>query len=251
VDYKTKNSSNNIENIKNYVNYISENKNIPSICKYQAYFSVFDILGKLAFPNEKSYCEKYKKLINNYSSWKYRNYISSLQLECVLKHISKELEPLIKAKIDKNPLIHDNYFCKILSADEVDFTEEKLKEGLSSSQLELYEKNINTIHQAKYDNLFYRLRCFVVHELRLPTPNALDLDENSVVPMYFCYSKILNEEKEVKDMELGTPEYRLWFSPKVILLILEECIEKIRRENNYDYNAIFENIPKYWIGKKV
>jgi len=115
----------------------------------------------------------------------------------------------------------------------------------------LYEKNINTIHQAKYDNLFYRLRCFVVHELRLPTPNALDLDENSMVPMYFCYSKMLNEEKEVEKIKLGTPEYRLWFSPKVILLILEECIEKTRGEINYEYNEIFELIPKCWIGKKV
>ena len=251
MDYKTKNSSNNIENIKNYLNYINGNKNIPSICKYLTYFSVFDIFGKIAFPNEKSHCEKYKKLINCYSSWKYKSYISSLQLECKLKHISKELRPLIKAKIDNNPLIYDNFFSKIVPADEVDFTEEKLKEGLNSSQLELYEKNIDTIHQAKYDNLFYRLRCFVVHELRLPTPNALDLDENSMVPMYFCFSEILNEEKGVEEMKLGTPEYRLWFSPKVILLILEECIEKVREKINYNYNDIFKPTPKYWIEKKI
>jgi len=251
VNYKTNNSSNSIENIKNYLNCINENKNIPSICKYVIYFSLFDILGKYAFPNEKSHCEKYKKLINHYSSWKYKSYISSLQLECILKHISKELRTLIKAKIDNNPLTYNNFFSKIVPADEVDFTEEKLKEGLSSSQLKLYEKNINTIHQAKYDNLFYKLRCFIVHELRLPTPNALHLDENSKVPMYFCYSKILNEEKEVEEIKLGTPEYRLWFSPKVILLILEECIEKTRGKINYDYNAIFEDTPKCWIGKKV
>jgi len=251
VNYEKNNSLNPIDNIKNYLNYINENKDIPIICKYVIYFSLFDILGKYVFPNEKSHCKKYKKLINCYSSWKYKNYISSLQLECILTHINKKLKTLIKAKIGNNSLTHNHFFNKIVDADEVDFTEEKLKEGLSSSQLEIYESNINTIHQARYDNLFYRLRCFIVHELRLPTPNALNFDENSEVPIYFCYSKILNEGEEVKKLKLGTPEYRLWFSPKVILLILEECIEKTRGKINYDYNVIFEDIPKCWIGKRI
>ncbi|GAH73859.1 unnamed protein product, partial [marine sediment metagenome] len=64
-------------------------------------------------------------------------------------------------------------------------------------------------------------------------------------------SKILNEEKEGEKIKLETPEYRLWFSPKVILLILEECIKETRGKINYDYAAIFEDIPKCWIGKKV
>ena len=251
MSYKTNNSSILIEKIKNFVNSINKNKNIPPICKYLTYFSLFDILGKYTFPNENSHREKYIKLIDYYSSWKYKHYISSLQLECMLMHISKELRPFIKAKIDNNPLTNNNFFSKIVSADEVDFTEEKLKEGLSSLQLKLYEKNINVIHQARYDNLFYRLRCFVVHELRLPTPNALDLDEDSEVPLYFSFSKILNEGKGVEKIRLGKSEYRLWFSPKVILLILEECMEKTSGKINYDYNEIFKLIPKCWIGKRI
>lgn len=141
----------------------------------------------------------------------------------------------IKSKIDRNPLTCNNFFYKVVSADEVDFTEETLKEGLSNSQLELYEKNINEIHQARYDNLFYRLRCFIVHELRLPTPNALDLNENSDVPIYYCFAS----------------EYRLWFSPKIISLILEECIKKLEEDITYDYENIFEPIPKCWINKKI
>jgi len=188
VKYKTNDSSILINNIKNYLNYINGNKNIPSICKYLTYFSVFDILGKLAFP-KKNHCERYKELINHYSNWKYKHYISSLQLECMLTHISKELRVLIKAKIDNNHLTYNNFRYKIVSADEVDFTEEKLKEGLSNSQLKLYEKNINAIHQARYDNLFYRLRCFVVHELRLPTPNALNLDENREIQCILVFLK--------------------------------------------------------------
>jgi len=248
VKHKTNDLSNPIENIKNYLSRINENSNIPTICKYVIYFSLFDILGKYTFPNENSYCEKYKKLINHYSSWKYKSYISSLQLKCMLTHINKELRPFIKAKISKNPLTDNNFFSKIVPADEVDFTEEKLKEGLNSFQLELYEKNIDAIHQARYDNLFYRLRCFVVHELRLPTPNALNLDENSEIPMYVSFTEILKGAEEIK---LGTSEYRLWFSPKVILLILEECIEKTNGKINYDYNDIFKPIPKCWIGKRI
>jgi len=249
VNYKTNSSSILIENIKNYLNYINGNKNIPSICKYLTYFSVFDILGKLAFP-KKGHRERYKELINYYSSWKYKSYISSLQLECILKHVSKELRTLIKAKIDINPLTYNNFFNKLrIPADKVDFTEEKLKEGLSGSQLKLYEKNMNTIHKARYDNLFYKLRCFVVHELRFPNPpNASNVDENSEEPVYFSYSKILNEEKEAEKIKLE-PGYRLYFSPKLILLILEECIEKTKGEINYDdnYYKNFEATPKCWI----
>jgi hypothetical protein len=153
----------------------------------------------------------------------------------MLTHINRDLRPFIEAKINKNPLTDNNFFSEIVPADEVDFAEEKLKEGLNSFQLELYEKNIGAIHQARYDNLFYRLRCFVVHELRLPTPNALNLDENSEMPMYVIFND----------------GYRLWFSPKVILLILEECIEKTNGKINYDYNDIFKPIPKCWIGKRI
>ncbi|MCK4446174.1 MAG: hypothetical protein KAW56_03735 [Candidatus Marinimicrobia bacterium] len=235
MNYKTNNSSILIKKIKNFLNSINENKSIPLICKYLTYFSLFDILGKYTFPNENSYCEKYKKLINHYSSWKYKTHISSLQLKCMLTHINRDLRPFIEAKINKNPLTDNNFFSEIVPADEVDFAEEKLKEGLNSFQLELYEKNIGAIHQARYDNLFYRLRCFVVHELRLPTPNALNLDENSEMPMYVIFND----------------GYRLWFSPKVILLILEECIEKTNGKINYDYNDIFKPIPKCWIGKRI
>ena len=101
MKHKTNNLSNPIENIKNFLSCINENRNIPSICKYVIYFSLFDILGKYTFPDEKSHCEKYKKLINHYSSWKYKSYISSLQLECILTHISKELRTLIKTKINR------------------------------------------------------------------------------------------------------------------------------------------------------
>jgi len=135
VNYKTNNSSILIKRIKNFLNSINENKKIPLICKYLTYFSLFDILGKYTFPNENSYCEKYKKLIDYYSSWKYKHYISSLQLECMLTHINRELRPFIKAKINKNPLTDNNFFSKIVPADEVDFAEEKLKEGLDPKNI--------------------------------------------------------------------------------------------------------------------
>ena len=252
MNYKTKNTSILIEKIKNYLNYINGNKNIPSICKYATYFSVFDILGKLVFPNEKSHCKKYKKLINHYSSWKYKSYISSLQLECILKDIkNKELKNQIKAKIDISRLKTCNIFRyePKMPVDKVDFTEEKLKEGLSNSQLKLYEKYKGKIHKARYDNLFYKLRCFVVHELRFPNPpNASDIDINSEEPLYFSYTEILNEEKEARKIKLES-SCRLYFSPKLILLILEECIEKSKGKINYDdnYYKLFEATPKCWI----
>jgi len=229
--YKAQNFYDLIKNVKNN---IDTNPTIQAIYKYIIYFSLFDVLGKYVFPKEKYLGERYKKLINCYSNWEYKNYISSLQLECILEQVNEHLREIIKVKINKNPLTYNNFFNKIVSADEVDFTEEKLKEGLSDSQLDLYKKNINKIHQARYDNLFYRLRCFVVHELRFPTPNALDLDENSKVPIYFSFYD----------------EYRLWFSPKIISLVLEECIENSKKDITYNPEDIFEFIPKCWIGKK-
>lgn len=71
--------------IKDAKKYVDVSSNIQNIHRYLIYFSLLDILGKYAFPNEKSHCERYKQLIWRYSSWKYKNYISSLQLECILK----------------------------------------------------------------------------------------------------------------------------------------------------------------------
>ena len=124
---------------------------------------------------------------------------------------------------------------RVIDADEVDFTEDKLIEGLSDSELLIYNKNISTIYQAKYDNLFYRLRCFVVHEHRAPTPNATDFDENSLIPQYVCFDN----------------SYRLWFSPKIISIILDECIEKVKLINGINYDDVFKPIPKCWIGKQI
>jgi len=209
---------------------IDENKDIKDIHKYIIYFSLLDVLGKYAFPN-KNHSERYKKLLQCFSCWKYKNIISSLQLECKLGQIDENLAVIIRKKINMNPLTHDHFFNKIVDADEVDFTEDKLKEGLTESELELYDKNIYIIHRARYDNLFYKLRCFVVHEHRLPTPNALDLDEDSLVPIYYCFDN----------------QYRLWFSPKIISLILDECIEKIKTLNVGSYEDVFEFVPKCWI----
>ena len=209
---------------------IDENKDIKDIHKYIIYFSLLDVLGKYAFPN-KNHGERYKKLLQCFSCWKYKNIISSLQLECKLGQIDENLAVVIRKKINMNPLTHDHFFNKIVDADEVDFTEDKLKEGLTESELELYDKNIYIIHRARYDNLFYKLRCFVVHEYRLPTPNALDLNEDSLVPIYYCFDN----------------QYRLWFSPKIISLILDECIEKIKTLNIGSYKDVFEFVPKCWI----
>ena len=222
------------DSIKNAKNNIDTNRTIQAIYKYVIYFSFFDILGKYVFPKEKSLCERYKKLINCYSNWKYKNYISSLQLECILKQVNENLREIIKLKINKKSLTYNNYFNKVVTADEVDFTEEEIKEDLNNSQLELYKKDLKIICQARYDNLFYKLRCFVVHNLTLPTPNALNFDENSEVPLYFCFSN----------------EYRLWFSPKIISLVLEECIENSKKDITHNLEDIFELIPKCWIGKK-
>jgi|SRR5665648_82787 len=227
MDQITKSFFTSMESIKKN---IDENKDIKDIHKYIIYFSLLDVLGKYAFPN-KNHSERYKKLLQCFSCWKYKNIISSLQLECKLGQIDENLAVIIRKKINMNPLTHDHFFNKIVDADEVDFTEDKLKEGLTESELELYDKNIYIIHRARYDNLFYKLRCFVVHEHRLPTPNALDLDEDSLVPIYYCFDN----------------QYRLWFSPKIISLILDECIEKIKTLNVGSYEDVFEFVPKCWI----
>jgi len=227
MDQITKSFFASMESIKKN---IYENKNIEGIHKYIIYFSLLDVLGKYAFPNKK-HNERYKKLLQRFSCWKYKKYISSLQLECKLDQIDENLAVVIRKKINMNPLTHDHFFNKIVDSDEVDFTEDKLKEGLTESELELYDENVSTIRKARYDNLFYKLRCFVVHEYRLPTPNALNLDENSLVPIYYCFDN----------------QYRLWFSPKIISLILDECIEKIKVLNVRSYKDVFEFVPECWI----
>lgn len=212
---------------------IDSSTHIEGIHKYIIYFSLLDVLGKYAFHNEKDHSRRYKRLIQCFSNWKYKNHISSLQLECILGQINKDLATLIKNKL--TPLTYDIQMNRVIDADEVDFTKDKMTEGLSESELLIYNKNISTIYQAKYDNLFYRLRCFIVHEHRVPTPNATDFDENSLIPQYVCFDN----------------SYRLWFSPKIISIILDECIEKVKLINGINYDDVFKPIPKCWIGKQI
>jgi len=125
----------------------------------------------------------------------------------------------------------------------------KVLDIYSGSQLEIFENEMITIHRARYDNLFYKLRCSVVHELRLPNPpNDSDMYINIEEPLYFKYTDILNEGKKPKDIKLET-SCRLYLSPKLILLILEECIEKSKEIINYDdnYYKLFKATPKCWI----
>ncbi len=212
---------------------IDSSAHIEGIHKYIIYFSLLDVLGKYAFHKEKHHSCRYKNLIQCFSNWKYKNHISSLQLECILDQTNKDLATIIRNKL--TPLIYDIQMNRVIDADEVDFTEDKLKEGLSDSELLVYNQNIPTIYQAKYDNLFYRLRCFIVHEHRVPTPNATDFDENSLIPQYVCFEN----------------SYKLWFSPKIISIILDECIEKVKLINGINYDDVFKPIPKCWIGKQI
>ncbi|MDD5014040.1 MAG: hypothetical protein PHW73_02915 [Atribacterota bacterium] len=221
-----------IENIKND---IDNNCSIEDIHKYIIYFTLFDVLGNYAFPKKK-HNEKYKELIQCYSNWKYKNYISSQQLKFILDKINEpSLRKILRKKIDEKFLPYI-YSPQTVKADKVDFTEKEIKKILNNPQSSVSEESKKNINRAKYDNLFYKLRCEIVHEHKILGDNPFeDIDKDSLDPLYFCF--IVKSKNE----------YALWLPPKLIPVILGECIKNMKRVITYNYVDIRDVFPKCWI----
>jgi len=87
----------------NAINKIKENTDgiNPANLRYPIYFILLDVLAKYAFPTEEESGERFINLIDSYSNWEYRNYVSILLLNDLLK-IEKEKNVLKKIKNTKD-----------------------------------------------------------------------------------------------------------------------------------------------------
>lgn len=221
--------------IKNIKHKIDKDKS-SFVGRYIIYFSLFDVLAKYAFPNEKSPRLRYKKLLNRYSEWEYKKYISITQLKCLVEgpncKIHEDLKKAIKIKVN-NKLSQKEIISEVISSPKCfDFTIEELKADLTAKQMKAFNEKVNIIYKARYDSLFYDFRCYCVHEFRFPTPNAIDLNENSHTPQYY---------------HLMNSGYILWIPPGVISLIFEQCYKNLKKDAKIDPYKIFGGIPICWI----
>lgn len=223
---------------------IGENKGIYGFFAYNAYFSLFDLLSNYAFPKDKLR-SRYVKLISKYSDWLYKRYVSIVQLNCLINNDSKFSDSILRT-IFQNKINRKGLFSirngMIDEPKKYDFKIEELMSGLNKEQMNEFIKKKHTILKARYDSLFYYMRCLCVHGLQFPTPNAPNFKEDGYTPSYYV---MLDVNKIVG--QIVNPEYVLWFPPNLIKNLFNECFENIRQEAIISPQQIFRPYYVYWI----
>lgn len=222
------------ENIKNFLNSIKSikentDKIKPDILRYPTYFILLDILAQFSFPNEEGVGKRFKNLIDSYSNWEFRNYVSILLLKFLLK-IEKEKKCFkenkkfkdLEEKVNK---VRNKWGQRVLSPKEADLTIE---------EFELFKKNRywKLIKMSRYPSVIYELRNHMIHNLRFPKPKD-PLDTTDIQEPYYY---ILNDS------------YELCIPAEFISILVEKCSnnlkEKVLQEiSKYDPYKIFKIMP--------
>jgi len=172
------------QRISNLSNKIDNNKEMFGFFFYNAYFSLFDVITKYAFPNETCLIYKYRNLISKYSDWLYKNYLSITQLNCLINRGDGKLNNSILKKHFQQKIDQKGLFAIkngiIDNPEKYDFTIDELMSGMNKKQMGEFIQKKELIMKARYDSLFYYMRCLCVHGLQFPTPNALEFIQESV-----------------------------------------------------------------------
>jgi hypothetical protein len=201
--------------------------------RYPIYFILLDVLAKYAFPNEEGSGERFINLIDSYSNWKYRKYISILLLDELLRiekgkkcfKENKEFKDL-EEKVNK---VRNNWgpewSCKILNPEEADLSIEE-DEDLKNFKKSRYWK---LIKKCSYSSCIYQMRNGFIHDFLFPgSPNWLN-DQNRTNPYYS------NSENS----------YGLCIPAGVIPILVENCFSNLKEKtmkeiNKYDPYNIFK-----------
>ncbi|MFZ7122076.1 MAG: hypothetical protein ACOWWH_14140 [Eubacteriaceae bacterium] len=232
--------------ISNLSKNIDNNKKLFGFFSYNAYFSLYDVITKYAFPEERYLINRYRKLIRKYSDWLYKDYISITQLNCLINSGDGKLKNSIlrepfQQKINQKGLFAIQYGI-IDSPEKYDLTLDELKVGLDTDQMEEFERKRNLIIKARYDSLFYYMRCLCVHGLQFPTPNALNSKQDGYTPMYFVMSEINDTNGKISN-----PKYILWFPPNLISNLFKECVKNLYKDSVVNPEDIFKPYYVCWI----
>jgi hypothetical protein len=152
--------------------------------------SLLDTLSKCAFPKEKKNRKRFMDLIDQYSCWKYKDYVSLPQLRHLLLEAEgcEDLKKEVETRISKWP------HGRILWPNEVDphLNElDRFRCGIWKEQIE----------RARYPSLLWQMRNLAVHEFKSPGKGWAISNDNSS-PYYHGY---LDDKGALKSWELYIP----------------------------------------------
>ncbi|MCL4517452.1 MAG: hypothetical protein M1379_18045 [Firmicutes bacterium] len=175
--------------------------------------SLLEMLASSAFPN-KSVRERFISLIDGYSGWQDKDRISIPQLRIILLNPSQgvdeqEHQALFQAvskEIDVWP------FGRILRSDEVDpFWQ-------TWPHFAKYIGCQDLIKKARYANLLWRFRNFIVHEGRSPG-NSFEISSDNSTP-YYLATDDLN----------GNTMWELTMPAEFISNIVKACASNLKKD---------------------
>lgn len=206
------------------------------------YFILLDILAKYAFPNENKGNMRFLNLIDSYSNWEYKNYVSILLLKDLLEieknkkcfKENKDYEDLWeKVNETRNKWGQNLQKGKIYIPKEADLTIDKF------NFLNKDNRYWGLIKKCRYSSCIYQMRNGIIHDFT--SPSAPDWCNESAevikVPRYF-YSSEINA-------------YTLRISHKFIPILLEECfsnlkVDTMQKINKYDPYKIYKKYPDWF-----
>jgi len=170
--------------------------------------SLLDTLSKCAFPKERLNRKRFVKLIDCYSDWEYKDYVSLPQLRYLLFKVEKcqDLKKEVESRISKWP------HGRILRLHEAD-------PRLEDIDRLKYGKCEKLIAKARYAPLLWKMRNSAVHEFRRPGKGWAFSNDNSTPYYHGC----LDEKGAFESWELCIP-------CEVISKIVLQCSNRLKSE---------------------
>jgi len=176
--------------------------------------SLLDTLSKSVFPTNRNNRERFITLLDRFSNWNYRQFVSLSQLDYLINNNS-DLKSFLRAKINKYP---DSV---ILRPEEADVSCDEISKYCSTDELLLVEK-------ARYVSLLWTLRNSLAHSF-MPPGNGMAISNNNSTPYY--------HESMLKG------HWDLYIHPQVLALITRQTISNVA--DYFESNGInpYESFP--------
>lgn len=200
------------ENIKDFFQWVADQQKeinkLPEHFRRILLSSLLDTLSKCAFPKEKPNWKRFVHLIDYYSEWEHKDYVSLPQLRYLLLKVQscQNLKREVEERINKWP------YGKVLRPDEADPHLNELHRfrcGIWQEQIE----------RARYPSLLWQMRNFAVHEFRSPGRGWAFSDDNTTP----YYHGLLDEKGSFQSWELVIP-------CEVTSGIVQKCSENLKAE---------------------
>ena len=182
---------------------------LPDLFRRTLLLSLLDMLAKCAFPEVTGNRKRFVDVIDHYSAWKYKDYVSLTQLQYLLaeKHgVCLDLKTEVESRLNKRTR------SGIRRSSEEDPQVSDLSRFAQSECSKLIKK-------ARYASLLWDMRNFAIHEFR-PPGKGWALSSDNSTPYYHG----------LLDMDSGVRSWELYVSPEVISTIVASCVDNLKEE---------------------